>query len=271
MSVELIGDNYHVTVNNIGMYSDNTPMIKLGEDFDPTRIHTMVIRHTTTTAFVAAMFLVDSISKRGGKVKTLVLPYIPGARQDRINPTGDQLFAAYSFATMINDRSFSRVIVLDPHSPVAPSLIDRVVEYPLLDIAQRVWWGYTGIIAPDKGAKERAKVFSDVMGLPLCYGSKKRDVATGKLEGFEIAPLPFGHYLVVDDICDGGGTFMGLGEKIREQGNYADLYVTHGIFAKGVDGLKKIYKNIYTTDSLLQNHSAKVLVVPVVERMIDYV
>lgn len=272
MSINLIGDNgYEVNVNLVGLYSDNTPMIKLG-DFDPTRIHTMVLRHETTIEFVAAMFLVDSIKARGGWVKNLVLPYIPGARQDRINPTGDQLFAAKSFAEMINNRQFEKVLVLDPHSPVAPELIKNSVEYPLTEVASRIWHGYTGIIAPDKGAKARAEIFAAAMGKPIYYASKSRDVSTGRLSGFEVDIPAGGHYLVVDDICDGGGTFVGLGEKIIEAGAYADLYVTHGIFAKGTRTLSNYYKNIYTTDSLRQTeHSLGVTVIPVVERMKNYV
>lgn len=269
MSIDLIGDDYVFPIQELCLYSDNTPMIKPGMGFDPTRVHTMVLRHSSTTQFVAAMFLVDSIWHRGGKVKTLVLPYIPGARQDRINPTGDNLFAAAGFATMINSRRFSKVIVLDPHSPVAPSFINNVVEYPLAEVASRVWKGYTGIIAPDKGAKNRAEIFAAAMDKPIYYASKNRDVATGRLSGFSV-DVPFGHYLVVDDICDGGGTFVGLGEKIKESGSYADLYVSHGIFAKGIEELKKYYKNIYTTDSLEQNYSSQLRVVPVIERMKNY-
>lgn len=271
MSIELIGDGYGVTVNHIGMYSDSTTMVKLGEDFDPTRVHTMVLRYDNIPQFVTAMFLVDSITVRGGKVKTLVLPYIPGARQDRINPTGDNLFAAYSFARDLNARDFNKVIVLDPHSPVAPGFINNVVEYPLSEVASRMWSGYTGIIAPDKGAKARAEIFATALDIPIYYASKNRDVSTGRLSGFSV-DIPWGgHYLVADDICDGGGTFVGLGEKIKEAGAFADLYVSHGIFAKGTRELKNYYKNIYTTDSLRKNDASDVLVVPVVERMKNYV
>jgi ribose-phosphate pyrophosphokinase len=271
MSIELIGDDYAVTVS-MGLYSDNTPMVKLGEDFDPTRVHTMVLRHSSTTEFVAAMFLVDSIVEQGGYVENLVLPYYPGARQDRINPTGDVLFSASSFARIINSMEFSRVLILDPHSHVVPDfLVNEVEVFPLSDIAERMWKGYTGIIAPDKGAQERAEIFAAAMGLPIYYASKNRDVSTGQLSGFDVSVPEGGHYLVVDDICDGGGTFVGLGEKIREQGAFADLYVTHGIFAKGTRSLREFYKNIYTTDSLEQDSADRVSVIPVIERMKNYV
>lgn len=253
----------------VGWYSDATPMIKL--DFDPTDIRTMVIRHTSAVDFLAAMFLVDSIWHRGGTVANLVLPYFPGARQDRINPTGDNLFAASSFAEMINARGFLNVVILDPHSQVTPERLMAPTVYPLADVASRIWQGYTGIIAPDKGAKDRAEIFATAMNKPIYYASKNRDVSTGKLSGFSVDVPEGGHYLVVDDICDGGGTFVGLGEKIKEAGAFADLYVTHGIFAKGTDELKKYYKNIYTTDSLPYREGNDCYVFPVLERMISYV
>jgi ribose-phosphate pyrophosphokinase len=130
--------------------------------------------------------------------------------------------------------------------------------------------GYGGVIAPDKGAHDRAEQMADALGLDVTYGSKVRDVATGRLSDFEITVEPGKHYLVVDDICDGGGTFIGLGEKIREQGAFADLYVTHGIFSKGTTELKKIYKNIYTTDSRIRCERNDVYNIRILKDMENY-
>lgn len=251
MSITLVGDSgFRAAFSSVQMYSDGTPMIKnekFGEAvFDA---DTIVLRPNSLNEFVAGMFLVDAINDSGGSIDRLVLPYLPGARQDRINPTGDVLFTALSVARMINERNFSRVISVDPHSPEMPSLIKNFVEYPLERVAARVYKGYGGVIAPDKGAKDRAERFAAVLGTDVTYASKTRDVSTGRLTGFGVDVEPGRHYLVVDDICDGGGTFLGLGEKIKEQGAHADLFVTHGIFSKGTDALKSIYKNIYTTNT----------------------
>lgn len=266
--ISLRGDDFRHDITNRGLYSDNTPILKI-DNFEEVveKTHTIVVRPTSILTFITAMFLVDSINFMDGRVATLVLPYVPGARQDRINPTGDVLFTIASVAGMINDRDFDKVKILDPHSPRTVTWINGVKVYPLSEVASRMWHGYTGIIAPDKGAKDRAGQIAETMGLPIYYGGKTRDVSTGKLTGFTLDKIPFGHYLVVDDICDGGGTFIGLGEKIREQGSYADLFVTHGIFSKGTAQLKKIYKNVYTTDSM--EKADGVMTIPVVERMIN--
>jgi len=59
--------------------------------------------------------------------------------------------------------------------------------------------------------------------------------------------------LIVDDICDGGGTFLGLAEELKEC-NSGDLYlaVSHGIFSKGSQTLLDNFKSIYSTDSFGQ-------------------
>jgi ribose-phosphate pyrophosphokinase len=242
------------------------------------RASTITVRGGGMATFVTAMFLVDAVEASGGFIDTLVLPYIPGARQDRVNPSGDVLFTAASVAEMINARGFERVVVLDPHSPVVTGLIKRVVVFPLSKVAALMPGTYAGVIAADKGGKARAEEMAHDLCLPVFYGGKTRDVSTGKLTGFELEPLrnsfnrnrPQGHYLVVDDICDGGGTFNGLAGKIKEQGATADLYVSHGIFSKGTYALLENYNKIYTTDSLAGSERNDVTVLAAVKEMENY-
>lgn len=264
-------DGFRSEVKEVKLYSDGTPMIKMdnfAEILD--RADTMVLRPKSLSSFVEGMLLVDAVLGQGGWIHQLILPYVPGARQDRTNVNGDVLFTAKSVAKMINQRAFSRVLILDPHSPVITDLIDNVRLYPLEKVADRMWCGYDGIIAADEGGKARAEKFATAMNLPIFYGSKHRDVATGRLSGFEVEKLKKGdYYLVVDDICDGGGTFVGLGDKINAQGAFADLFVSHGIFSKGATDLRDVYGHIYTTDSrIIHNHL--VTTIPILEDMENY-
>lgn len=251
MSITFLGTDFSVPIAMQGLYSDNTPYIKTG-DFESivSYADTIVVKQNSLAEFVTAMFLVDSINYKGGRVRKLVLPFLPGARQDRVNVDGDVLFTASSVAQMINMRYFDEVISVDPHSRVMPSLIDNFVQYPLAKVYERLHKSYDGVIAPDKGAKERAQTAARVLNKTVTYADKTRDPATGRLSGFAVDVNAGNHYIIIDDIADGGGTFIGLGEKIVEQGATADLYVTHPIFSKGTDDLKKIYKNIYTTNSI---------------------
>jgi ribose-phosphate pyrophosphokinase len=58
-------------------------------------------------------------------------------------------------------------------------------------------------------------------------------------------------YVIVDDICDGGRTFIELAKVIIAQNQEAKIYlvVTHGIFSAGFSELTNYFDGIYTTNS----------------------
>ena len=96
-------------------------------------------------------------------------------------------------------------------------------------------------------------VFHFLDGMPVVECSKSRDVKTGQLSGFKVYADDLGgaDCIIVDDICDAGGTFMGLAMELKKK-NAGKLYlaVSHGIFSKGIDDLTKYFDKIFTTDSI---------------------
>lgn len=255
------------------LYPDNMPIVgKNDEEWGD--IESILLRPLTLTDFMTAMFLADSYMERHGLNVPLQLPYIPGARQDRINPTGDYLFTAKSIAKELNLRNFKFVKVLDPHSGVSPSLIDRcevVYSYELESVVTELkCWGSDCVISPDAGAEKRASGMAKALGVPLIHAWKTRNIKDGSISGFGIEPtiLDFKRPLIVDDICDGGGTFVGLADCISKMSTYTrcDLFVTHGLFSKGTRDLLDVFDNVFCTDSMLQALTAKgVRVIPVCE------
>lgn len=250
---------------NVSRYPDGTPLVQHLAGEGP--FETLVLRPLDFESFMTALFYVDALTERGNKVSNLVLPFVPGARQDRLNPAGDFLFTAKSVAREINARGFDRVIIQDPHSNVITGLIDRTVVAPLDPLTY--WFAeqkYDAIIAPDAGAGARTRELADALkkysskGIEVVQAFKHRDVETGKLSGFEVTVEEGKKYLVFDDICDGGGTFIGLGQKILKQDAKADLFVTHGIFSKGTRELNRYFEKVVTTDSTLyEKHDSLVL------------
>lgn len=193
----------------------------------------------------------DAVHRDGGNPH-LLLPYLPGARQDRRQP-GEAL-SCKVYADIINGCNFTNVVCADPHSDVMPALInnltivspEEILKYYLLP----VYTLYEGIIIPDAGATKRCQRVAAAFNLPTYQAYKHRDMSTGKLSGFSCEELPpHGTFLVVDDICDGGGTFMGLAAAIGPEVKL-DLFVTHGIFSgDNAENLYKYFGRIITTDS----------------------
>jgi len=198
----------------------------------------------------------------------LELGYIPYARQDRVCYPGEA-FSAEVLASLLQTMYTDVLIVKDPHSNVILSLlqqksvftqvVDQSVCFDLTMIDAGVPPGtYDYVIAPDKGAAIKASKVAKNIGASLLQATKVRDTDTGKICGIEFErddiDLTNKKAIVVDDICDGGRTFIELAKTLECHTRYdrLDLYITHGIFSKGKEILLECFDNIYTHNEMKQ-------------------
>lgn len=216
----------------------------------PESLHTDLFQIAMWTEVVHSHSLIT-----GDRPKSvLIMPYVPGARADRGVPFGLDIYTSF-----LNDLLIDQIIIFDPHSEVTPEYLVgykyTTVLYSHDFLAQpqltHILKDYTGIIAPDKGAVDRATAVADLVGLPVYTAQKTRDFETGKLTGFAIEGLPSnGKYLIVDDICDGGGTFLGLAAATGLPKDQLDLFVSHGVFSKiALETLPEKFETVFTTNS----------------------
>ncbi|MCB6182951.1 ribose-phosphate pyrophosphokinase-like domain-containing protein [Leeia sp. TBRC 13508] len=193
--------------------------------------------------------------------KRLVMPYVPYARQDRVANPGEAL-GAKVFCQLVNQLDFSVVEVEDPHSDVVTALLDNVVvKDPLPSLTrlqQRL--GAVALVAPDAGASKRVFKLAKGLGVPMLQAEKVRDTQTGQITGSRMqGELPNLPLLLVDDICDGGKTFTALAHEIRRdmqvKGYQQPLYlfVTHGIFSKGLDELCHYFDGVFARHSWISD------------------
>ena len=201
------------------------------------------------------LMAVDALKRMGVEKINLVLPYFPGGRQDRIMVPGEPL-SVKVYADLINRAGFNEILLFDPHSSVTPALLDRCLVINNERFIKRVKEDLAmpfQLIAPDAGAVKKAYELAKVLNQPeIVICSKQRDVATGKIKEFQVFAddLQGKNGLIVDDICDGGNTFIGLAKVLKEKGaGKLFLAVSHGIFSQGLDRLKQYFTKIYTTDS----------------------
>lgn len=194
----------------------------------------------------------------------LVLPYLPYGRADRRFQEGD-CHGLKTFGQIVGWMGYCRILTLDVHSFRAPKLVGNLVNINPRNLITRAIADIcdsTGhlpmILLPDEGAK-RYKF----EGALQCH--KTRNPTTGALSGFEVPDFDRDSALIVDDICDGGGTFMGLAQAIntaekafsRIPRKRLYLYVTHGIFSQGFKTLFEHFERIYTTDSIAEHDGLK--------------
>lgn len=118
-----------------------------------------------------------------------------------------------------------------------------MIEKVITDIGQ----DNLTILLPDEGA---GRYNLDRFNLPILRCEKKRDAGTGKLSGFVVPNITTRKALIVDDICDGGGTFIGIADSLnRRSVEELYLYVTHGIFSKGMDNLARHFRQVYCSST----------------------
>lgn len=207
-----------------------------------------------TPADCMTLLLATDAIKRAypGCTIALDMPYVPYARQDRVANAGEPL-SARVFCDLINGLGFSQVRVEDPHSDVTPALLNNVVimdsQAALTQVVSVT--GPVALVAPDAGARKRVSALARTAGLPVVFADKVRDTLTGLISGTEISgEIPDLPLLVVDDICDGGRTFIELAKAIQAKRPTSIhplyLYVTHGIFSKGLTPLLAHYQSVFT-------------------------
>lgn len=188
---------------------------------------------------------------------TLFLPYLPYSRQDRVCYTGEA-FSLHTLAKLIatQGRDKDKVVTWDVHSEVAEKVFKQqglnLINISAEDLLERfakkgvVIDPETVVIAPDEGATLRASLAARAIHSrpqKVYFCKKVRNPNDGSISSLEIASpgdeqlnLEEKHVIIVDDICDGGRTFIELAKILRKY--YPEsitLYVTHGIFSRGFD------------------------------------
>lgn len=205
----------------------------------------------------------------------LKIPYMLGARSDRVFEQGSTHYLKDIICPIINSLQFKSVSVLDPHSTVLQACLNNYKELPITHFYE--WFiqecGITTddkvnsfIISPDYGAINRTAFFTKKYGFEKILNcSKIRDTHTGKIVATHIPITDFGKKdcIILDDICDGGTTFIELAKQLKERNaGKIILLVTHGIFSKGFYELFKYIDEIYTTNSVVDFNQSNPLIPP---------
>lgn len=195
----------------------------------------------------------DALDREYGAPRHLVCPYIPYARQDRVCNVGEPL-SAKVMCSMINAMGFAHVEVWDAHSDVVPALLDRCTNVPAKEFVHAITCitHDTILVAPDAGAVKRVMGCAAKNGNDVLVAEKVRDTRTGDIVNTSVNSPHVGKrdFLMVDDICDGGRTFIELARKLRYLTlGRTMLYVTHGIFSKGLDPLSDVIDHVFTPNS----------------------
>lgn len=208
---------------------------------------------------------VASLRELGVEEIHLYTPYIMGARSDRKFEEGGNNYLKDVICPIINSLNFKTVTCIDPHSDVLEACIKNFkkednhkvlmhafsfLRYTKLPIPDFI------LISPDAGASKKIFKLAEQIGYKgdIITCSKDRDV-NGNLTRI-VVPIDGKNLekdaIIIDDICDGGRTFINIAEKLKSYKEFKGkiyLIVTHGIFSNGFEELGKYFDGIYCTNS----------------------
>ena len=222
-----------------------------------------ILKYEDDRDLMALFFAKKQVDLRTSDISNLSMYYCPYSRMDRAE-TIQTPFMLKFFCDFINQMSFSKVEVFEPHSDVTGQLLNNFVKKDIvLELLPTVMEsiGFNPdkdfIVYPDETATKRYGFIGVDNKL---FAKKKRDFATGHITDLEIVGETNGepfNALIVDDLCSRGGTFLYNAEKLKERGaNNIFLLIGHcentifdgKIFNSG------LIEKVFTTDSILTKH-----------------
>jgi ribose-phosphate pyrophosphokinase len=252
-------------VFKVMVFPDGQPHIKIDVEsigkLDKQASLRILTRITNANDLMLVLFVKSTLDYLEFVHVELHISYLLAARMDRIMLDGEP-FSLKVVAGILNQGNFKKVKIFDPHSDVSTALIDRAytisnhefVKDALDDYFKRYRQTDFCVVSPDAGALKKIHKLAqylDIDNVVECM--KERDLKTGALTNFKTTTESLENLtcFIIDDICDGGGTFAGTAKMLLEKGAAKIvLIVSHGIFSKGT--LITDIDEIYTTDSYRQ-------------------
>lgn len=240
---------------NISRFPDGEVQITLG-DFSRKDSIEVKCRVTNAEELFILMQVID-ILKRHEMDMYISIYYLMGMRMDRIMDFNRPytLKVVLDALNLPNDCSLE---VFDPHNFNALEKLSGAYTYDGT-VSNHVWnLEYPNtrqlyqLVYPDDGAVKRYGYGHPDADVIIC--KKIREVATGKIKSIEVTnPEAFNGkpLLILDDLCDGGGTFVGIAEAIKKIIPLADLNicVTHMVNPRGIENLSKNFHHVWFSNS----------------------
>lgn len=238
-----------LTESEIKRFADNEIFVRINENVRGEDV--FVIQSTSFPAndnLMELLIVVDALTRASARRITAVIPYFGYARQDR-KTDGRTPISAKLVANLISNAGADRVLTMDLHAGQIQGFFDvptdNLIAAPVIeeDIRTRYNGDNLMIVSPDVGGVVRARSLANRLGVDLAIVDKRREKA-GVSEVMNIIGDVSGRRcIMVDDICDSGGTLCNAAKALRDKGaTGVSAYVTHGVLSN--EAVKRVEKSV---------------------------
>lgn len=237
-------------------------------------VNTIYFQYENNSELFLLALTLDALRRNSKLPVKLHMPYVPYARQDRVCNLGEPL-SIKVLCDFINSLNFDSVTIHDPHSLVAPALLEKCHVEDLREEFRGFIHGSLDrdtsyyLISPDAGAHKKVDSIAEYLTTQynqdywpkfkgVIKSDKVRKLSDGSLSNFIVThPAPSEEVnvlgdkpilIIVDDICDGGGTFLMLYKELRKLYPKVPiwLYTTFGFYTKGKKVLESKFEVVHS-------------------------
>lgn len=259
-------------LGTVSLFPDGDICFRANYTVEGLKAITLAVRLTS----IQDVYVLGQIKQLYPNLRNLQIKYLLGARADKeVTNHSVYAFNLKLVAGLINSYGFEYVEILHPHSKVACDQIhncystipskklhteltekNKISRYETNEPGHE----YANIVAPDKGSRFWIyEIFGDTSLLFIL--DKTRDMSNphapvNKIDFYKKGYLYDSNppnFVVVDDLCDGGGTFVSVGNFLKLHYPLCRLWlvITHGIFSNqaNLDTMLGMYSGIITTNS----------------------
>jgi ribose-phosphate pyrophosphokinase len=216
-------------------FSDGEIWVKYGENIRGREVFIIQSTNPPAENILELLIMVDAAKRASAKRITAVIPYFGYARQDRKDQPRVSITAKL-LANLITSAGADRVITMDLHASQIQGFFDIPFDHlygstmfvnQLSELSNNLV-----VVSPDVGGIKVARAYAKKLHANLVVIDKRRPKQNlaevvqiiGDVEGKDV--------LLVDDLIDTGGTFVGAIESLKAKGAN-EIYgaVTHPLLS----------------------------------------
>lgn len=249
--VDLSKSDFKYSIYN---YPDSEKHIVLhGTDWNKYKSINVVTRISSMDDLFVLLQINQILQHESVTINILTILYLLGARCDRRFSLGEAIDANI-IQSLIGHNSAEYILFLDPHS-INKKNFDFISDEKIgarynLILSKLDLYEYN-ICYPDEGAAKRYSLKLRPHSAHIIV-EKHRKPDGISISLTELVSLDTDRpILVIDDLCDGGGTFAALANELDDK--YPDfkreIWVTHAIQKSGIELLASKYNKVYITNS----------------------
>jgi ribose-phosphate pyrophosphokinase len=202
-------------------FSDGEIWVKYGENIRGREVFLVQSTNPPAENIIELLIMIDAAKRASAKRITTVIPYFGYARQDRKDQPRVSITAKL-MANLITGAGADRVITMDLHASQIQGFFDIPVDHlygssiflaHLSNLSDNL-----AVVSPDVGGIKIARAYAKMLHSGLIVIDKRRPKQNlaeimniiGDVEGKDI--------LLVDDLIDTAGTFVGAAKALKEKG-----------------------------------------------------